>query len=117
MNSTTTLPGLFALILPRIPFLLVCLAGIVIGLMQLSSNRKPALLVLAASGLLGLSFVTSLGMSLLSLRNAQSGGNHAELAATLALLGIVQGLFSAAGYGTLIGAAFVGRTPTPVPPM
>jgi len=114
MNSTTSLPALFPMLLPRIPFLLVCIAGIVIGLMQISSNRKPAILVLAASGLLGLSFLTSLGMSLLSLQRAQSGGSHLELAVTLSVLGIVQVLFSTTGYGLLIGAAFVGRNLPPI---
>ena len=116
MNSASSLPVLLPTILPRIPFLLVCIAGIVIGLMQLSSHRKPAILVLVASGLLGLNFAISLCLNLLSLQRAQNGGGHAELAVLFGVFGFVQAILSAAGYATLIGAAFVGRNPTPVAP-
>ena len=114
MNSTNSLAPLIPMILPRIPFLIVCIIGIVVGLVQLGSHRKPAFLVLAGSGLLGFGFVISLGMNFLTIQRAQSGGSHAELAAILGVLGFVQGLFSAAGYGALIGAAFIDRNPPPV---
>jgi len=114
MNSTSLLPALIPLLLPRLPFLLVCLAGVVVGLTQLHAHRKPAALVLIGSALLGLSFATSLATTVVSFQRAQSGGSPAELGALFGVLGVVQGLLSAAGYGFLIGAAFVGRNPPPL---
>jgi hypothetical protein len=97
----------------RLPFLLVCLVGIVVGLVQLNAHRKPAALVLIGSALLGLSSAISLISTVLSIQRVQTGGSHAEFATIVAMLGIAQGLLSAAAFGVLIYAAFAGRKPSP----
>ena len=51
MNSASTLQILLPTILLRLPFLLVCLAGIVSAITQLNAHRKPATLVLIHSAL------------------------------------------------------------------
>ena len=114
MNSASTLTVLLPTILLRLPFLLVCLAGIVIAITQFNAHRKPATLVLVASVMLGLSFAISLGSTVLSIQRVQTDGSPASLAPILGVLGIAQGLLSTAAYGLLIYAAFTGRNPSSV---
>ena len=109
MNSSSLFPTLIHILLPRIPFLLFCIAGVVIGLVQLNSHRKPAALVLIASALLVLGVVVSLGSTLFTVGHVQAGGSHVEVATIVGALSIVQGLLSTTSYGVLIYAAFAGR--------
>lgn len=116
MNSSSTLPTLITMVLPRIPFFLVCVAGLVFGLSHWNSHRRPALFVLLGSAALLTGFCASVGMNALVMHRAQSGGSHTEFAALLGIIGIAQGLLSAAGYGLLIWAAFVDRARVPQVP-
>ena len=115
MQTATNLPALITMLLPRLPFLLVCIGGVAFALAQMSSRRKPALFVLLSSLILLVGFMISVGSNILVLQRNQSGTGAAELGAILSVLGIVQGLFSAAGIALLIWAAFVDRAPA-LPP-
>lgn len=111
MQSASNLPALFMMLLPRLPFLLVCLAGLAFALAQMSSHRKPALFVLLGSLTLLVGFMISVGSNFLLLQRNQTGSSATELGAILSVLGVVQGLFSAGGFALLIWAAFVDRAP------
>jgi hypothetical protein len=101
------------MLLPRLPFLLVCVAGIVIGFMKLGSQRKPATFVLIGSALLLLGIATSVSSNLLMLQRSLAGETQSEIGAMLSAFAMVQGLLSMAGYAVLIFAAFVGRNAMP----
>lgn len=114
MQTTSHLAALISMLLPRIPFFLICVGGLVLALSQMKTHPKPALLVLLASlALLG-GFVTSVGSNFLVLQRAH-GGSAAELGVVLSVLGMIQAVLSAAGYALLIWAAFTDRTPATQP--
>lgn len=114
MQSSSDFTALIPMLLPRIPFFLICVGGLVIAMMQMKTHPKPALLVLLASlALLG-GFLTSVGSNVLVLQRAH-GGSAAELGVVLSVLGMVQAVLSAAGYALLIWAAFADRAPATQP--
>ena len=115
MQSSFNLPALIPMLLPRLPFLLVCLGGLAFAMAQMSSHRKPAMFVLLGSVTLLFGFLISVGSNVLVLQRNQSGSSATELGAILAVLGFVQGLLSAGGFALLIWAAFVDRAPA-IPP-
>ncbi|HEX6738331.1 MAG TPA: hypothetical protein VF310_08675, partial [Vicinamibacteria bacterium] len=96
------------------PMLLVCLAGVVLGVTFLPRARTPALLALAGSGLW---LVVSLAMvaSNAYLMRMRLEGNlsGAYSASWFGVVSVAGSLLHALALGLVVAAAFVGRPPRP----
>lgn len=100
---------ILAQVLPQLPVLLVCAAGLVFALSAWSRWPRPALLAALGFGLMLVAILVPLGLQALVLRSANHGGMAAFRSVWMAV-GFGGGILKALALALLAGAVFSGRS-------
>lgn len=107
---------LAAVLLPRVPLLLVYAVGVVLAVVYWRTHRAVAVLAAGGCGVLAATTLTFPVVQWYVMQQRQGGWGNAEVGVWLSAIGFASGLASALGTGLLVAAAFVSRRRATYPP-